>query len=551
MFLRVRRPRRLLKPPSRPFMLFMLLSLFLLGGILVVTSLSVVLPLSSLKGHSSKKGEVTAVPTFSPTPLLPCQDAALAPNPVAVENTCPGTASWQVDHPTGPTNAIEAFTVPASVNVGESVKLYVSTTARSYTFQVYRMGWYGGLGGRLVYSSPPITGIQQPAPLLDPITRMVSCRNWHDPVTIPTSDSWVSGVYIVKLLSAAGYMRYTLFTVRNDASHSALLFQTSILTYQAYNLWGGFSLYRGTDKNGKLISTLRSYVVSFDRPYSDHEGLMDFVRYELNFLRWVERSGYDVSYTTDIDTDMHGALLLQHKLFLVVGHDEYWSTAMRQNVTAARDAGVSLGFFGANDVYWHVRLQSSPLGPDREVVCYKPGYYPGKVVDPVAAKNPKETTVLWRAAPLNMPENTLMGEMYGGIVASPAPLVLSAGAAPLAEGTGLHVGSVLPGLVNGEYDRVYHTEGTPSSLTVLASSPLHCQKTVLCPASGKDAAQATLYTAASGAKVFDAGTWQWSWGLDDERFDSSVPAHAYSSVGFQAFNASLISYLLGTSGGVG
>lgn len=520
-------------------LLFSVLSLLLLVVLFGTLCSGLSITFSPLGVHFSG-----GVQTPSPTPKLTCQDAARAPNPIPIENTCPGTNSWQLDGPTGPTHAIEAFTTPASVNAGESLKLYVSTTARSYTFRIYRMGWYQGLGGRLVYSSAQLPGILQPAPLIDPATRMVSCSNWRDPVTLSIPQSWVSGVYIVKLVSFSGYERYTLFTVRNDASHSAMLFQTSILTYQAYNSWGGYSLYRGGDTSGEVTAAERAYVVSFDRPYADHAGLMDFVRYELNFLRWLERKGYDVSYTTDIDTDMRGTLLLQHKLFLSVGHDEYWSTAMRQNVTAARDAGVSLGFFGANDMYWHVRLQSSQLGPDREVVCYKPGYYGDTIADPIAATDPKEDTVLWRDAPLDEPEDSLMGEMYGGILATSAPLVFDEGATPFFKNTRLQAGAFQLVLMDGEYDRLYHDANTPSSLTVLAASPLTCAKTDLCPASGNDVAYATLYTAAKGAKVFDAGTWQWSWGLDDERFDPSVPAHAYSSPDFQTFTANLLSSLL-------
>src|SRR5262249_16261080 len=157
--------------------------------------------------------------------------------------------------------------------------------------------------------------------------------------------------------SSQGYMRYTLFVVRDDTSHSALLVQLSLFTYQAYNLYGGYSLYRGlrpgltappdnTADNdpGVYVSDPRSYAVSFDRPYLDSTGdggLGIFATYEYNLVRWLERMGYDVTYTTDLDTHARGRLLLAHQLFVAAGHDEYWSTAMRQAVTTARDAGVS------------------------------------------------------------------------------------------------------------------------------------------------------------------------------------------------------------------
>jgi hypothetical protein len=475
-----------------------------------------------------------------PTSGDECQTAYKAANPVAAENTCPGTASWRpADHATGPQEAIEGFTNPVSVNVGQSVHIYVSTTAPSYFLQVYRMGWYQGLGGRLLYSLPDVPGIRQPAPTLDPATRMVSCSNWHDPLTLEIPDSWVSGIYLVKLVSSQGYIRYTSFIVRNDASHAPILYQSSVLTYQAYNLWGGYSLYFGSQGN-QYTRTARSYVVSFDRPYSDNDGLMDYVLYEYNMVRWLEQRGYNLSYAADLDNQLHPETLLNHRLILVSGHDEYWSTPMRDNITAARDAGVSLAFFGGNDVWWHIRLQSSPLGPGREVVCYRVAS-----LDPETAVNPKEATVNWRDAPLNQPENALLGEGYSGIVAEPAPLVLSAGAAPFLKGTTLNVGSALPGLEAGEFDGVLQNNFTPSSLIVLATSPVKCNSG-LCT-DHKGVANATVYTAPSGAKVFDAGTFQWQWGLDNDTFDGTIPQRSYSNPDFQLFTEHLLAYLLSTS----
>lgn len=477
--------------------------------------------------------------TTSPTASQACQEAAKAANPVVAENTCPGTNSWRPDHPAGPENAIEAFTTPASVNVGGTVKMYVSTTAASYTFQVYRMGWYQGLGGHLLYSSLPLRGINQPAPTIDPATRMVSCSNWHNPVVLAIPTTWVSGVYIVKLLSSKGYIRYTSFVVRNDANHAQILFQSSILTYQAYNNWGGYSLYIGRDSaTGEDVSVDRAYVVSFDRPYNKNEGLSDFVSYEYNLLRWMEQQGYNLSYITDIDTDLYPALLLHHPLILIAGHDEYWSTTMREHITTARDLGVSLAFFGADDVFWHVRLQSSPLGSDREVICYKVA-----ALDPMTALDPKMATYLWREKPINEPENALLGQMYRSIVTGQAPLVLAAGIAPFLQGTHLQVGSSLPGLVGGEFDRIFNNGATPSSLSVLAASPVKCAVSPAC-SSGMETANTTLYTAPGGAKVFDAGTFDWGWGLDNDTFDPKAPPHVYSNPGFERLTTNLLTYLL-------
>lgn len=488
----------------------------------------------------------TPASTSQKTSASLCQHAAKAANPVQAENNCPGTASWRADRPFGPEHAIEGFTAPVSIQIGETLKIYVSTTAPTYTFEIYRMGWYNGLGGRLMYSSSRLAGIQQPAPIIDPATRMVSCDNWRSPVHLPIPPGWVSGVYLIKLL-AGKYMRYITFVLRNDQSHSAILFQTSVLTYQAYNSWGGYSLYGGPGQGeGETSTQNRAYVVSFDRPSDRADGAGDFPIYnEYNLLSWLERAGYDVSYSTDIDTDQRGATLLHHRLLIVAGHDEYWSSAMRQNVTTARDRGVSLAFFGGNDMYWHVRLQSSPLGADRELICYKVNYYRDTVVDPLTASDPAQTTALWRAAPLNMPENEVLGEMYAGITLPPVPLALTGNAQPFFAGTPFHAGSTVTGIVGGEYDHVFNNGKTPTDLSILAATPLHCLPLNAC---GKDVADVTLYTAASGARVFDAGTFYWGWGLDDSAFNPAehLPPMGvtHATPAFQKFTANILSYML-------
>lgn len=501
-----------------------------------------------------------ALPTTSsnlPTPTLTaapkdCAHAAQALNPVEVENTCPGDTSWKVDYPIGPENAIEGFVTPASINIGESLQLYVSTTAPDFVYSIYRMGWYGGKGGRLVSTSQAITGVNQPPPLLDPATHKVSCDNWTSPVTISIPNNWVSGFYIIKLVSAEGYMRYTPFIVRNDDSRAPILYTASFITYQAYNSWGGYSLYRGADPGpadigSERVASQRAFAVSFDRPYDQHNGLMDFASYEYGLLRWLERQSYNMTYAADVDLDALGVQLRQHRLLLISGHDEYWSTHMRTNVTAARDDGVSLAFFGANDIYWHIRLQDSPLGPKRDIVCYKHGYYDDGArdsTDPVAAADPRESTVLWSDPPLSQPEDSLLGEKYHGGVVDLAPLVIAEGAAPYLGSTQLTPGSSVPGIVGWEYDRYIASATTPPSVTILTSSPVQCKPTNLCPADGQDSGNATIYTTTSGAMVFDAGTFLWGRGLDPGMDSEDA---VYTSPALQRLTVNVLTTLIKAS----
>ena len=506
-------------------------------------------PLSIVQFSSNEPNvhaeQLVAIAPFTPfTPFTPtgglsqtCRYAFLAPNPVAAENTCPGSWGWRVDHATGTQNAIMGFTVPESVDAGSQIRLYVSTLAPTYTFRIYRMGWYQGAGGRLMYSSPVIHGTNQPQPTIDPTMRTVSCDNWRDPLTILVPRTWVSGAYVVKFISSYGFMRYTPFVVRNDASRSQILMVIPFMTYQAYNLFGGLSLYVGPDASGKVTSAGRSLAVSFDRPYLLNDGLEDFPRWDYDTIRWFEREGYDVSYTTDVQLQEHGSLLLNHRLNVVSGHAEYWSTVMRNAVTVARDNGVSLAFLGGNDVWWHVRFQSSQLAADRVVVCFR--YVQ---LDPLATSDPSEATVLWSAPPLNNPPGLILGGQYAGLYFGKSlALTFQKDAAPLLAGTGLAPGSQVSGLIGDEGDAAF----TPASGSLLYQVQVLSSASV--PGHPTDHVwQMTLYTAPSGARVFDAGTLQFAWGLDNESW--MTRAHNYSTASFQRFTENLLANLLAGPG---
>ena len=151
---------------------------------------------------------------------------------------------------------------------------------------------------------------------------------------------------------------------------SDLLFQTSDTTWQAYNQYGGYSLYGGPSGHARKVSYNRPFNT---RTVEDEDWLFNA---EFPMLRWLERNGYDVSYFTDVDSDRIGSEILEHEVFMSVGHDEYWSAGQRDNVEAARDAGVDLAFFSGNEVYWKTRWEDSADGTDtpyRTLVAYKEG----------------------------------------------------------------------------------------------------------------------------------------------------------------------------------
>src|SRR6266571_4849 len=342
--------------------------------------------------------------------------AAAQSNPIVIENQQPGTSQWQIPFGSAATDAvgqIKGYASATSVNKGENITFYVSTNpAQTYTSDVYRMGWYQGLGARLMQHIGPLGGVQQPPCPTDATTGMIEC-SWAPAYTLATQTSWTSGIYLALLTNAQMYQNYIVFVVRDDSRVAPLLYQQPVTTYQAYNN------YPYDNKTGKSLYAFNSYgattvtggknaaKVSFDRPYlGDGTGAdfsQSFLTWEFPFVRWLEMSGYDVTYSTDVDTHTNGGRLLNYRGLLSVGHDEYWSKAMYDAAVAARDAGVNLAFFGADAIQWQVRFESSSSGvPNRVLVCYRDA-----TIDPITDLSLK--TVQWRDPPLNRPEQTLVG----------------------------------------------------------------------------------------------------------------------------------------------
>jgi len=437
---------------------------------------------------------------------------------VAAENRKPGTADWEIATP-ALAGEIEGYASRTSVNGGESIDIFVSTKAKRYTVDVFRMGWYGGLGARRVAGPIVRDGIAQDAPASDAATGLVECR-WRDPIHLDTRDAdgpWTTGVYLARL-TADGTSSFVVFVVRDDARSAPIVFQSSVTTFAAYNNWGGRSLYAFNSSNGPARK------VSFDRPYAGNpygvrlDGAGDFLRrWEYNAVRFLEREGYDVAYATGVDTHERPALIDGRRLFLSVGHDEYWSWAMRTRIESARDRGVHLAFLGADAGYWQIRFEPDSRGdPDRTIVAFKEA---AGEQDPLAVdgdpRNNRQVTGRWRDRPTSRPEDRLVGVMY---VADPVDgdMVVASASHWAFAGTGLRNGDRLTGLLGYEVDAV--SNDPPAGIERLMHSPFaeigHEAVEHRSGAAAK-AADATVYTAPSGALVFATGSMQWNWGLDD------------------------------------
>ena len=507
-------------------------------------------------------------------------------NRIQRENLQPGTTAWQLSNPAD-NREIEGYASLTSVAVGGNIDLFVNTEDATYRLTVFRMGWYGGKGGRKVLGPQTLAGVEQVIPTTPPnATQVLECH-WTNPFRIHVPTSWLSGIYLVKLHgNTSGKESYIIFTVR-DSRRADLVFQQAVITYQAYNSWPefsplggyGYSLYDSDENNVQVKHA------SFSRPYgscpSDEPsftppmfynsqfgqygiGAGDFLYHgapaamDFAMVRWLEREGYDVTYITDVDTHEDVRRLLRAKGFLSPGHDEYWSEAMKSHVVQARDLGVGLGFFGGNYMYWAVDLLPDANGsPNRTI----------SLVDPT-----KTCTFTC----MDASEQAVVGGLWANSVPTNGDIVIANDAALnhwVFANTGLKTGDIIPGLIGVEYNTTDPNVDTPNGLQTLlhtqaprfedglvmanggfplpdnfnedfngwydsfvsgATPDLTCEKSLIPPLNivppdgfcsnpwpatlafgGRTDWTMTIYQASSGAWVFNAGTNQWSWGLDD------------------------------------
>ena len=384
-------------------------------------------------------------------------------NQVEKENQLPGNPATEWDINGWGDPGIQGFGHDISINRGETIYFRIKTDSDDYRIDIYRMGFYGGMGARLVDTVHPSVPLpqRQPEGLRDPETHLYDCGNWAVSASWRSPEDATSGIYFARLVrqdsalrgwradnslaepaekpqptthayGALGHGRlanalieprasHIYFVVRDDHSTSDVLFQTADTTWQAYNRYGGHCTYGRLDPDNPRIhgGPPRAYKVSYNRPLETrhYRAVNTVFTCEYPFVRWLEANGYDVSYFTGVDSARRGERILNHRLFLSVGHDEYWSLEQRQHVETARGAGVNLAFFSGNEVFWKVRWEDAIDGsgtPHRTMVTYKETHA-GAKIDPVAGV----WTGTWRdSRPFNpegaQPENALTGtHLYG------------------------------------------------------------------------------------------------------------------------------------------
>ena len=511
-------------------------------------------------------------------PAAMAADPCVSPtNKVVAENCKPGRPreEWDVFQAGDP--EIQGFATDMSVNLGETVQFKIKTHSPKYRLDIYRMGWYGGSGARLIETIKPSAPLPQAQPecVVYPAMRLTDCGNWKVSASWRVPAGGVSGVYVARLVReddepeawrsegnrlrpttqppplphrygalGLGHLRdemkekrasHVIFVVRDDAGRSDVLFQTSDPTWVAFNRYGGSSL------NGSWPETLRgaagnpqqrAFKASYNRPLDNRQGDVpeQFFSAEYPAVRWLERNGYNVSYFAGVDSDRRGEKIKEHKVFVSAGHDAYWSGAQRKNVEAARDAGVNLAFMSGNAVFWKTRYMPSidgALTPYRTLTCYKETYGPGKL-DP----QKDVWTGTWRdSRPVNpegaKPENALMGTISTvagtrndrlNVPASYAKLRFwrNTDVAALKEGETAVLGR---GILGTEWDEDLDNGARPGGLIRLSETTVdlvpYVQDWGTVYDSGTATHTMTLYRAPSGALVFGAGSVQYAWGLDN------------------------------------
>lgn len=443
---------------------------------------------------------------------------------VAAENREAGTTAWRLPGPRKQVGGIArgdviGYVAKEAVSVGQTERIYVSAPrSRTVRIRIFRMGWYGGKGGREVLVSRPLKTATQPACAHSAMTGLTQCA-WHPTLTFAIPSALPTGVYIAKLSARTGQSD-CLFVVL-AARPQPLLAQLPTSTYEAYNAWGGDSLYPGGADRVRITGTNQGVEVSYQRPYDSDTGAGQFFARDVAMIRFLERYGYPVSYTTSESVDADPDQLQGHRAVIDFGHSEYWSARQAAAFTRARNEGTSLLFLGSDTLAWRVRYVPASRGagdrraPAQTIVAFKQ----------YAALDPD------RAAPTGVFPNggaALTGSAYVGCITPRLrglgpptylyyPWTARGGARPswLFAHTGVGRSTVLRGIVGYELDAV--TAASPRGTQIIGGGYAPCmgaERGEPRPGAGDNVAQTTLYTARSGALVFNTGTLGWELGLE-------------------------------------
>jgi len=424
---------------------------------------------------------------------------------VGRENAHTGDPSWRPTTLWG-TTRVPIYLDRQSTVCGSPVRVHLGGQGEAgVTVRVYRIGWYGGAGARLVWTSPTVTvrtdpgarrrGVEMPSP------------GWAAAVALPVDAAWTPGEYLVESWDAGGLAGVAPLVVRDEADSGGLLVVHSNLTWAAYSQYLGSSLYKGSDG----ATDTRALSVSIQRPVTG-SGFAALLTGDVPLTQFVEQQGLTARHILDTDLDAWPSMAQAANAVVLPGHSEYWTRRMYDAALAARNAGVNLADLGANELYWHARLDRAADGTPLTLTVDRT-----LAQDPTATATPQNATVRWAQAPLNRDGAALIGQRYSALKAQGGLQVWSL---PrwLAVGTHLRPGQVLSHLVVNEADGIRPGEhaAPPDLQTVLLGVLRH-------RGSPDVAASTTYYTSGSGAAVFSAGTTYWTCDLTGACPAASAP----------------------------
>jgi hypothetical protein len=457
----------------------------------VVAVAALVMPaVSSYTPGSGFAGSLLAVaPADEARPAPVCQSVPLA---VQEEERKPGSSAWRPSKAPAP---VVGYLDRTTARCGDRVGVHLSGKG-PVDVTIYRVGWYGGRGARVVWTHPAVPSVPRAGATVDPKTAMTEVR-WPTSTRIKIRPSWTPGVYLV-VATPVGSTRApgegaVMPLVVEPTVPSGTLVVASTLTWASYNTYGGANTYHGARGPAKAAS--------LDRPLLG-SGLQHLLVYDLPLARFLGRARIPADWTTDDQLDRYPSLATRIAL-VFPGHSEYWTARMYDAAEAARNRGTNVAFLGANPVYWQTRLSSSPAGPRRRMLIYRAVKH-----DPIAEKAPELATVQWRDAPLHRDEAQLVGTTYAVSGVHAGMQVVDAPAWLLA-GTGLRKGRGLVSAAANEVDRLADTPGaSPLNLQVVLRGAYRSPSSIV-----YDFAS-TYYTTPGGGAVFAAGTTAWPCGLD-------------------------------------
>lgn len=456
--------------------------------------------------RAAATGLIPTLGNFNTTVAAPAK-----PDLIRTENEKPGTKDWMLTNSRVDPKTkyrcpwIEGYCSHTSVKSGDTLSVMVSTNPASpFVLDIYRLGYYGGAGGRHLAKLGPFKGKVQPDPEIG-AERLRECQ-WEPATKITIPVDWPSGVYLGKLTAEKeGLQSYIIFIVRDDRACDFLV-QCSDTTWAAYNRWPDqWSLYDDGKKQWYWGPDVR---VSWDRPYGKYcqttivnstlsQGSGEFLLWEFPLAFWLEKEGYDISYISNVDTHFDGKTLNRAKGLLSVGHDEYWSPTMFDTVKSAIANGLNVAFLSGNTCCGVIDFTPNKAGVPNRAISRIGQYGP---IQPEAAARFPELLALKHNGPN---EASLIGARSTFPVTGCTDWICTNEKHWIFAGSGMKNGDGIPSLIGWEW------HGDPAAipgLEVLAKGPVSQR-------GATGTYTSTIYPGPKQNFVFNAATIWWNDGL--------------------------------------